>query len=136
MRWKTAIVFFIGGVVGFSLSQSMQAMLDAFKSSAIKRSMGEALAVSGALERYKQDNGRYPELSAGGSRLSEALTPKYLRDVPRDTYNGRPFVVLPSDPAPAVIAPGRGGFIVQKGEVAFFQPYRHADGKPIWKAKR
>jgi hypothetical protein len=135
MRWKTGVVFFVGGVVGFVLSQSMQAMLDGYKASAIKRSIGDARAISIALERYKQDHAKYPELPAGES-LSSALTPKYLQVIPKDTYNGRPFVVLMNDPAPAVIAPGRGGFIVQKGEVAFFQPYRPADGKPIWQGKR
>src|SRR2546428_322658 len=107
-------------------------MLDGYKASTIKRSMADAVALSVALERYKQDNGRYPDLSAAGAHLSEALTPKYLRALPKDTYNGRPYVVLMSGAAPAVIGPGRGGFIVQKGEVAFFQPYRPADGKPIW----
>ena len=33
----------------------------------------------------------------------------YLQALPRDTYNGRPFVVLMSEAAPAVVAPGRGG---------------------------
>jgi len=34
-------------------------------------------------------------------------------------------------PVAAVVAPGRGGFIVQSGEISFFQPYRPEDGKPI-----
>lgn len=135
MHWKTAIVFFVGVVVGVAVSQSMQAALDAYVSSAIKGSIGNALAISRALELYKQDNGRYPELSSGGSRLAEALAPKYLREVPNNTNSGRPYVVLVNGPA-AVIAPGRGGFIVQNGEVAFFQPYRTVDGKPGAQTRR
>ena len=119
MRWKIAIVFLVGGVVGFALSQLLQSALDAYAASAIKRSQSDALAISIALERYKKDNGRYPDLSADALLLSQALTPKYLRAVPKDTYSGRPYIVLMTDAAPAVIAPGRGGFIVQNGEVAF-----------------
>ena len=133
MRWKTVIVFLVGGVVGFAVSQLLQSTLDAYASSAIKRSTSDAMAISRALERYKQDNGRYPDLSASG--LTQGLTPRYLRVVPKDTYSGQPYIVLTTNAAPVVIAPGRGGFIVQNGAVSFVHPYRRQDEKPIGRTK-
>lgn len=125
MRWKALSVFLVGCVVGIALSYTAQSLLDAYLASTIKRSIGNARGISIALERYRQDNGSYPQLSE--NQLSTALTPKYLKGMPRDVYNGRPYVVVMIGAVPAVIAPGRGGFIVQKGEVTFFQPYRHGD---------
>lgn len=135
MRWKIAIVFLVGGVVGFAVSQTLQSALDAYASSAITRSKSDAVAMSRALERYKRDNGRYPDVSAGRLHLTQALTPKYLRAVPKDTYSGRPYIILMTDTAPVVIAPGRGGFIVQNGEVALIHPYRRADEKRSGRTK-
>ncbi|HEY4642995.1 MAG TPA: hypothetical protein VII75_16770 [Thermoanaerobaculia bacterium] len=132
MRWKTVIVFFVGGVVGFVMSYSLQSLLEGYVASTIKRSMANARTISTALEHYKQDNGRYPDVS-DSAQLSSALVPKYIREVPTDMYSGRPYVVISADTVPAIIAPGRGGFIVQKGEVLFFEPYRRGNEQPIGK---
>jgi type II secretory pathway pseudopilin PulG len=106
MRWKFTIAFVVGGLVGFATSQLLQSALDAYASSAIKRSTSDAVAISRALERYKQDNGRYPDVTGGWPGLSQPLAPKYLRAVPKDTYSGEPYIVLMTDTVPVVMAPG------------------------------
>lgn len=128
-RWKTVLAFVIGGVLGFLLSQTMQSMLDASTASKIKRSMGDAVAISDAIERYKEEQGKYPEMPTDSARLSQSLVPKYLAGIPTDGYNGRPYVIAMRGETPAVIAVGRGGFVVQKREVVFLQPYRPQDPK-------
>lgn len=114
----------------------MQSLLDASVSSKIKRSIGNALALSSAIEHYKSDIGHYPGLSSNSS-LSEALTPQYLPAVPIDMFNGRPYLIFMSSSGstsiPVIVSPGRGGFVVQNGKVVFFQPYRAEDEKPAAK---
>ena len=121
MRWKIIVAFFAGGVAGFLLSQGAQSMLDAATASKMKRSIGNAVAISAALEKFRGDNGRYPPV-LNGEHLGQSLTPKYLREVPTDMY-GRPYVVAVTEAVPAVIAVGRGGFVVQKQEVTECRPY-------------
>src|SRR3954447_22876928 len=107
-RWKTVVGFFVGGVVCFLLSQAAQSMLGAGAASKMKRSIGNAMAISAALEKFRDDNGRYPS-ALSGDQLAQSLTPKYLRALPTDVY-GRPYVIALTGTAPAVISVGRGGF--------------------------
>jgi len=130
MRWKSVIVFFVGAIVGFLVSYAQHSLLEGYVAGTIKRSMANARTISTALEHYKQDNGHYPNVSSS-AQLSSALVPKYIREIPADMYSGRPFVVIRTDAGPAIIAAGRGGFIVQKGEVSFFEPYRRGNEQPI-----
>jgi type II secretory pathway pseudopilin PulG len=120
-----------GVVIGFAASQAIQSALDAGTSSKVKRSIGNALVISDALEAYKRDTGHYPEQLSDASRLSQALIPKYLPAMPTDMYHGRPYAVVMTDATPSVVSIGRGGFIVRKHEVVFFQPYRREDASLI-----
>ena len=121
MKWKNVITFFVGGVVGFLLSQAAQSMIDAGQASKMKRSIGNAMAISSALEKFRDDNGRYPS-AFSEDQLAQSLTPKYLRAVPTDVY-GRPYVITLNGTAPVVIAVGRGGFVVQKQKLTQCNPY-------------
>jgi len=121
MNRKNVIMFFLGGVVGFMLSQGTQSMLDAGAASKMKRSIGNAMTISSALETFRNDNGRYPPVLSG-EQLAQSLTPKYLRTVPTDVY-GRPYVIAMNGTAAAVISVGRGGFVVQKQKLIECQPY-------------
>ena len=127
---RIMLTFLIGLVIGFAISQAIQSTIDTSASSKIKRSIGNALAISDALERYKQDIGYYPKPSGHDNPLN-ALTPRYLRAVPYDTHNGKSYILLMTASTPTVISLGRGGFLVQKREVVFFEPYRPEDGKSI-----
>lgn len=121
MKWKTVITFFVGGVVGFLLSQAAQSMIDAGAASKMKRSIGNAMAISAALEKFRDDNGHYPS-ALNADQLTQSLTPKYLRAVPADVY-GRPYVVAMNGAVPAVISAGRGGFVVQQQKLVECHPY-------------
>lgn len=121
MKWKVVMVFFVGGVVGFLLSQAAQSMIDGGAASKMKRSIGNAMAISAALEKFKVDNGRYPP-GLRGEQLAQSLTPKYLREVPMDVY-GRPYVIAMNGTTPAVISAGRGGFVVQQQKLIECHPY-------------
>lgn len=121
MRWKGVVTFLVGGVVGFLLSQGAQSMIDAGTASKMKRSIGNAMSISAALEKFKDDNGRYPS-ALSGDQLAQSLTPKYLRDVPTDVY-GRAYVITMTGTTPAVISVGRGGFVVQKQKLIECHPY-------------
>jgi hypothetical protein len=121
MKWRSVITFFIGGVAGFLLSQGAQSVIDAGTASKMKRSIGNAIAISAALERFKGDNGRYPS-AFSGDQFVQSLTPKYLRAVPTDVY-GRPYVIAFTGAAPDVISLGRGGFAVQKQKLTECHPY-------------
>jgi hypothetical protein len=96
-------------------------MIDAGQASKMKRSLGSAMVLSDALEKFKTDNGAYPQ-DLDGEKLIHALTPRYLSSIPTDIY-GQPFVVTVKNAAPAVISVGRGGFVVQHREVTRCQPY-------------
>jgi hypothetical protein len=87
----------------------------------MKRSIGNAMAISAALEKFRDDNGQYPAVLSR-EQLAQSLTPKYLREVPTDVY-GRPYVIAMVESAPAVISVGRGGFVVRKQKLAECQPY-------------
>jgi len=87
----------------------------------MKRSIGNATAISAALEKFRDDNGRYPSVLSG-EELRQSLTPKYLRDVSTDVY-GRPYVIAMNATTPAVISLGRGGFVVQKQKLIECHPY-------------
>lgn len=121
MQWKIVVTFFVGGIVGFLLSQGAQSLIDAGAASKMKHSIGSAVTLSAALEKFKDDNGRYPT-ALSGVQLAQSLTPKYLREVPTDVY-GRPFVITMNGTAPAVISVGRGGFVVQKQKLIECHPY-------------
>ena len=121
MKWKAVVVFFVGGVVGFLLSQAAQSLIDAAAASKMKRSIGSAMTLSAALEKFRDDNGRYPAILSG-EQLAQSLTPKYLREVPTDVY-GRPFVIAMSGTTPTVISAGRGGFVVQRQKLIECHPY-------------
>jgi hypothetical protein len=123
---RTKVLLVAAGVVlGFGLSEAIQSALAAHASSTIKRSMANAVAISDALEAYKRDNGRYPELNSAS--LSRALIPKYLRAIPGNIYTGQPYSFTMNEAGPAVVSVGRGGFIVRKHKVVAFEPYRAID---------
>lgn len=121
MRWKSVVTFLVGGVAGFLLSQAAQSLIDAGAASKMKRSIGTAMSISAALEKFKDDNSRYPS-TLSGDQLVQSLTPKYLRDVPTDVY-GHPYVITMNGTSPAVISVGRGGFVVQKQKLIECYPY-------------
>ena len=98
MRSKLVGAFLIGGVVGFLLSQAAQSLIDAGAASKMKHSIGN------------------------GDQLAQALTPKYLREVPTDVH-GRPFMITMNSSTPTVISVGRGGFVVQKRKLVECRPY-------------
>jgi hypothetical protein len=89
--------------------------LDAGRASKRKRSIGSAVTLSAALERFRADHEYYPQ-ALDREHLASDLVPKYLRAVPSDVY-GQPFVVTMNGTAPAVISLGRGGFGVQQNVV-------------------
>jgi Type II secretion system (T2SS), protein G len=120
MRWKL-LAFLVGGVFGFLLSQAAQSMIDAGAASKMKRSIGDAIVFSAALEMYRSDNGHYPPVLSG-DHLAQSLSPKYLRAVPTDVY-GRPYLVAMNGTTAAVISLGRGGFVVQKQKLIECHPY-------------
>lgn len=120
MRWRIAITFLVGGLVGFLLAQAAQSMLDAGRASKRKRSIGSAVTLSAALERFRVDHGYYPR-ALDGAHLASDLVPKYLHAVPSDVY-GQPFLVTMNGIAPAVISLGRGGFVVQHQHVVMGEP--------------
>src|SRR5215213_6586258 len=120
MRWKL-VTFFVGGIVGFLLSQAVQSMIDAGAASKMRRSIGNAMAVSAALEKFRNDVGRYPSVLSGED-LARSLTPKYLRSVPTDVY-GRPYLIATNGTTAAVISVGRGGFVVQNEKPIECHPY-------------
>ena|SRR5258708_26599083 len=129
MRWRTVIAFLIGGLLGGLFAVAIQSMIDSWTASMIKRSMADARSISAAIERYKDDTGRYPQTPTDDARLSLLLTPKYLPRIPTDGYSGKAFVVAMNGATPVVISVGRGGFIVQNREFIFLQPYRPGDAK-------
>lgn len=75
--------------MGFLLSQAAQSLIDAGAASKMKHSIGSAVTLSAVLEKFKDDNGRYPT-ALSGAQLAQSLTPKYLREVPTDVC-GRPL---------------------------------------------
>jgi type II secretory pathway pseudopilin PulG len=48
------------------------------------------LQIAFALEWYKRDNGSYP-------KKLEALSPKYLKQIPDDIFSGKPLIYRPSE---------------------------------------
>lgn len=124
MRWKMVVTFLLGGVVGFLLSEGIQSMIDAGAASKMKRSIGNAVTISAALEKFRDDKGRYPS-ALSREQLVQSLTPKYLREVPTDVY-GRPYVIAINGTTAAVISVGRGGFVVQKQRLIECHPYTTA----------
>src|SRR5258707_15224077 len=110
MMRNRVVVFVLGAAIGFAIPQTIQSLIDAHVASSVKRSLGNALVISRALEQYRRDNGRYP--IAAQDNVVNALVPKYLRNVPTDFY-GRSYFVVINNTAPLVVEPGRGGFIVE-----------------------
>src|SRR4051794_33296604 len=74
MTWKGVITFFVGGVAGFLLSHAAQSMIDAGAASKMKHSVGNAMTLSAALEKFRDDNGRYPS-PLTREQLVQSLTP-------------------------------------------------------------
>src|SRR4051794_19406841 len=112
MRLKIVVAFLAGVVIGALIAQSAQSVLDAGEASKMRRSIGNAIALSAALEKVRDNTGSYPP-SLYSSQLSQSLTPTYLRTIPTDVH-GRPFIVAMTGTVPAVMSLGRGGFMVQK----------------------
>jgi hypothetical protein len=114
-----------GAILGFCLCEAMHAAIDAYKASAVKHSVADAIVLSKALENYRADTGRYPMTE--GQVVSAQLAPRYINAVPIDTFTGRPYEVFMAADSAAVVGVGRGGVIVQAGKSVVFQPYRPGD---------
>jgi type II secretory pathway pseudopilin PulG len=112
MTVKPFLLLIAGVVIGVSLSQMIQSLIEAGHASKAKRSRGSALLLSNALERYRSEHGSYPPLA--GDDMAASLVPHYLRAVPTDV-DGRPYYVVMNGSTAAVVCVGRGGFIIQRG---------------------
>ena len=118
------VVFVVGLALGVAIPPTIQSLIDAYIASSVKRSIANAIVISRALEQYKRDHGNFPVAAQG--TVVNALVPKYLKNVPTD-FSGRPYTVVISNPVPLIVEPGRGGFIVESGEVRVFHAYRPGD---------
>ena len=116
MRWHSALALLAGAIAGFLTAEGIHSATKAGEASKIKHSMGSAVNLLDAVEKFRSEKGGYPTLPIDGAQLSELLVPAYLPEIPTDAF-GLPFVVVSYGSTPAVVSLGRGGFVVTKGGV-------------------
>ncbi len=124
MNSKNWLILLVGIILGFSAATATQGLLDAYVRSASKRTAGDAIQISKALEAYRHAHGSYPPLDGNVEHLSQYLVPTYLRAVPtRDTTGGRPFMVVMNGSHASVISVGRYGLVVEGEEIQGAAPW-------------
>jgi hypothetical protein len=113
-----SILFLLAGAVGGgALVLVLVSAMEARRASMMKRSMGDAISISRAIELYKRDHGHYPHLGEDPAvDISHAIAPTYLKIVPAGAF-GNSYIFLDDRGSPVVVMLGDGGFIVKEGKV-------------------
>jgi len=120
---KLTLAVVVGILIGLS-PLAIRSMLDAYVRSTAKRTAAECQILSGALEHYRNDHGRYPPLPGNIGDLEAFLVPKYLKHVPTHSLaSGEPLLVVLHGDRAAVVATGRYGFVVENETLV---------GRPPW----
>ena len=114
MNWKVWTALFAAFIAGFMASSALQGLFEGMHRSHAKRMAADCRSISAALEQFRADNGHYPPLDGNIEHLQAYLSPKYLRQIPRDMSN-RPFLVVMNGTHATVISVGRYGAAVEAG---------------------